>query len=112
MSSPGRVERDFAELNTALEQKAGMTGYRWVNSVENIFNIVISGMGAALTNPKRSGYVIQLMDVVKLFDFPLWMQVKEILLDTLLGTTPDGNYEGPQVNWDDEDLYWSLLDRY
>jgi len=64
--------------------------------------------GGALTNPKRSAFIIRLMDIARLLDLESWKLIKGHLCDTLLGNLDGGNYE---LFWDKEVLYTELLDR-
>lgn len=105
---PNTCGEDLEQLNSALEINQNTEGYRWTDSLEHIFDIVLSGTGMSITNPVRSSYVLQLMGVARLLDLSMWMLLKEILLDTLLGILPSDNRD---VYLNEEELYQHLLSR-
>jgi hypothetical protein len=89
--SPRRYGDDLKNLDAALRSKMNMEAYGWNDSLANLYIIAVSGTGLALTNPLRSAFVIQLMDVARLLDLDLWMHIKERLCDILLGVPTDSS---------------------
>jgi hypothetical protein len=104
---PDICGKDLEILDSRLELKE-TKGYGWTKSIENLFDAVLSSDTLVLANIVRASYVLRLIEVTRLLDLFLWNQVKEVLLNTLLGTLPWG---GIEMFWNEEELFTQLLGR-
>jgi hypothetical protein len=104
---PDVCGKDLEVLNSRLMLKE-TKGYGWTKSIENLFDAVLSSETLVVANIVRASLVLRLIEVSRLLDLPLWNQVKEVLLSTLLGTLPWG---GIEMYWNEEALFTQLLGR-
>jgi hypothetical protein len=104
---PDTCGKDLETLDSRLELKE-TKGYGWTKSIENLFDAVLSSQTLVLANIVRASYVLRLIEVARLLDLSLWNQVKEVLLNTFLGTLPWG---GIEMYWNEEELFTQLLGR-
>jgi hypothetical protein len=107
MLLPDICGKDLEILDSKLELKE-TKGYGWTKSIENLFDSVLSSKTLVLANIVRASYVLRLIEVSRLLDLHLWNQVKEVLLNTLLGTLP---WDGIKLYWNEEELFTQLLGR-